>query len=72
MPADTSRLRSVTQDNLGSDGMALPPGPRRSGLRPPLALAKGEDGRPREATGQAVLLDYAAFVLDQEARYCQQ
>jgi hypothetical protein len=41
--------------------------------------SKGSDARPRKAVlipapeGNGVsLLDYAAFVLDQEARYCQQ
>jgi hypothetical protein len=43
------------------------------------ATSKGIDGRPRmpvlipasDGAGKS-LLDYAAFVLDQEARYCQQ
>jgi hypothetical protein len=59
MPADTSRLRPVTQDKPGNDGQALRP-------------AKGEDGPPRETSAPAGLLDYAAFLLEQEARYCQQ
>ncbi|HZY83653.1 MAG TPA: hypothetical protein VFE78_02375 [Gemmataceae bacterium] len=72
MPADTSRLRPVTQDKPGNDGQALRPAVRRSGLHPALGPAKGEDGPPRETSAPAGLLDYAAFLLEQEARYCQQ
>ncbi len=69
MPADTSLLRRPPQDKLGSDGPALLPAVRRSAPVP----APGDEGPPREATAvPAGLLDYAAFVLDQEARYCQQ
>ncbi len=67
MPADTSLLRRPTQEKLGSDGPALLPAVRRAALLPAPAAAKGE-----AAPVPAGLLDYAAFVLDQEARYCQQ
>jgi hypothetical protein len=76
MPADTSLLSRTVQDKPGHDGQALQPAVRRAALLPALAGAKGEDGLAREAAflpaAQAGLLDYAAFVLDQEARYCQQ
>ena len=73
MPADTSLPRRTLQDKLGGDGQALQPAVRRAALLPALAAAKGEDGPPREAAPlPAAVLDYAAFVLDQEARYCQQ
>jgi hypothetical protein len=76
MPADTSLLSRTTQDKPGNDGQALQPAVRRSALLPALAGAKGEEGPPREVVllpvGQAGLLDYADFVLDQEAQYCQQ
>jgi hypothetical protein len=72
MPADTSRLRPVTPDKLGNDGPALQPTVRRSGLLPALVAGKGEEGPPREAFAPAGLLDYADFLLEQEARYCQQ
>jgi hypothetical protein len=73
MPADTSLLRRPTQDKPGSDGPALLPAVRRGAALPAPAAAKGADGPPREAASvPAGLLDYADFVLDQEARYCQQ
>ncbi len=73
MPADTSLLRRPPQDKLGSDGPALLPAVRRGAPPPAPAAAKGDEGPPREAAAvPAGLLDYAAFVLDQEARYCQQ
>jgi hypothetical protein len=69
MPADTSLLRRNTQDKRGGDGQSLVPVVRRGAP----AAAKGEEGPPREpALVPAGLLDYAAFVLEQEARYCQQ
>jgi hypothetical protein len=71
MPADISLLSRTAQDKPGHDGQALQPAVRRAALLPALAGARGEDGPAREAA-QAGLLDYAAFVLDQEARYCQQ
>ncbi len=65
MLADTSLLRRPSPDKPGSDGPALLPALRR-GAQLPAPAAKGDAGPP------AALLDYAAFVLDQEARYCQQ
>jgi hypothetical protein len=71
MPADTSLLRRPSQDKLGSNGPALLPALRRMPL--PAAAAKGDEDPPGEAGAvSAGLLDYAAFVLEQEARYCQQ
>ena len=57
MPADTSLRSRTPQDKAGNDGQALAPAIRRAALLPGAA---------------AGLLDYADFVLDQEARYCQQ
>jgi hypothetical protein len=71
MLAHTSRLGPVTQSKPGSDGQALRPAVRRGALLPALA-ATGEDGPPCGAAFVPLgLLEYAAFVLDQEARYCQ-
>jgi hypothetical protein len=76
MPADMSLLSRTTQDKPGHDGQALHPAVRRGTLLPALAGAKGEEGPPSAVVllpaGPASLLDYADFVLDQEARYCQQ
>ena len=69
MLADTSLLRRTTQDKLGNDRQAI----RRGTQLPAPSAPKGETGPPREAApAPAGLLDYAAFVLEQEARYCQQ
>ena len=67
MLADTSLLRRPTPDKPGSDGPALLPALRRGAQPPAPAAVKGE-----AAQVSAGLLDYAAFVLDQEAQYCQQ
>jgi hypothetical protein len=67
MLADTSLLRPP-QDKLGNDRQAF----RRGTQLPAPPAPKGETGHPREAPPPAGLLDYAAFVLEQEARYCQQ
>jgi hypothetical protein len=76
MPADTSLRSRTPQDKAGNDGQALAPAIRRAALLPALTGARGADGPPREAAllpgAAAGLLDYADFVLDQEARYCQQ
>jgi hypothetical protein len=53
---DTSRLDSQALRNVARRGASLP-----SSLAP-----KGEEA------ARASLLEYASFVLDQEARYCQQ
>jgi hypothetical protein len=67
MLADTSLLRRPPQDKPGSDGPALLPALRRGAPPPASAAGKGE-----AVPLPAAVLDYAAFVLDQEAQYCQQ
>jgi hypothetical protein len=67
MLADTSLRRRPTPDKPGSDGPALLPALRRGAQLATPAAAQG--GAPPASPG---LLDYAAFVLDQEAQYCQQ
>jgi hypothetical protein len=72
MLADSSLLRPTSQDKLVSGGPALLPAVRRGAQLPALAAAKGEGPSREAASVPAGLLDYAAFVLDQEAQYCQQ
>jgi hypothetical protein len=76
MSGDVSRPARTTLDKPGHDGQSLRPAIRRAALLPAWTGATGEDGPPRAAalspTGRLDLLDYAAFLLEQEACYCQQ
>ena len=62
MLADQSLFKAANSDAIKKSGIIL----RRSIKSNPAPLpAKGEDGR-------SALLEYADFLLDQEAKYCQQ
>ena len=65
MLADLPILKQILPDNVKFDRQAYMHTARRSDSNP-LAFT------PKEESSRAALLEYAAFVLEQEACYCQQ
>jgi hypothetical protein len=60
-------------DSFELDDQALAYAARRATAVPvPAARRAAGAGPSPDAAGGAALLDYAAFVLEQEAEYCQQ
>jgi hypothetical protein len=65
MLADPAILKPVPPDNAKFDRPLYVNALRRSGSVPLVSV-------PKEEANRTALLEYAAFVLEQEACYCQQ
>jgi hypothetical protein len=65
MLADPPIFKQILPDNGKFDRQGYTHTARRSGSVPFVLT-------PKEETNRAALLEYAAFVLEQEACYCQQ
>ncbi len=65
MFADPALLKQTPQEASRFDRQAF----RNAALR---GASLPATSAPKEQAPQALLLEYAAFLLDQEARYCQQ
>jgi len=81
MLADPCLLSPSTSETPESDEPVFAPAALTRAAVPTRFAASSEGNRlspsvtvapSREAAARLVLADYAAFVLDQEARYCQQ
>jgi hypothetical protein len=71
MVANPGTLKPPTQDTPeGDDPILVSPSRRMAPL--PAALARRAALPPAANTADQTILDYAEFVLDQEAQYCQQ
>jgi hypothetical protein len=67
MLANSALLTQPPQDTSRLDRQALLHAARRGASLPPPPGPQGEDAAARDS-----LLEYASFVLEQEAQYCQQ
>jgi hypothetical protein len=65
MLADPPIFKPIPPDNVTFDRQAYMHVARRNGSLPLVFT-------PKEETSRAAILEYAAFVLEQEACYCQQ